>query len=575
MGWLDGFGSGDSGDGGYGTPTGGIPTGSQLLGGALSEAGAAAARSGSPILGFLLGYAGTVLGGGGFGDQLDQDPFTGTFYGDPFTTGAYNPVTGGIDPFTTELYVNGFLQGSGGVVTTAGETSSDVQVAFAGTAPQDDPRLASNDTNTPGEFRYVAGEFVWVPTPVLSDAPSLNLGLGQPLPSPPVSQPPTATVQPTPAVASPTESPVASDYNPAADRGDVLNVYVPPPPPNYETWLTAGPSAPPITSSPPTLTPPPNAATPSPPFIPQTTAAPRDFWSTWFGDATQTEWAIPAPDRRLIQPITHYDTGNRALNYVLNKMLFPWRNLLGSVENIFPYGAIFALSDLDERLRQDPDWGLTYQAATTDIAPLEGALGEIGPALDWLSTNLTTGRYSPLWWFMGSGGVGGGGGLASQALGPEVQNALVNLADSAPTGPSFEGIIDLSEFENDPVIIDRLSRARAFDLGEYQSLTGRGPYGRVGDALDSDEALQNAYIRLTQGGARVSDFTRANPAIALPPQLHGTIQNLRGPTLQGLTPEQVLQFHLDQLERFTPEYIVRTLGRESQRFIDQTFYGLE
>jgi hypothetical protein len=165
-----------------------------------------------------------------------------------------------------------------------------------------------------------------------------------------------------------------------------------------QRWLSAGPSAPPITSSPSTPTPPPNAATASPLDIPQPAEAPPDFWSRWFGDATQTEWAFSAPDRRLIQPITHYDTGNRALNYALNKIVFPWENLARSTANIaiIPFSG---LNDLLEQLRNDPDYGLTVQAAEV-MLPLQRTLGlemEMGPALDWLSTNLTTGSYSPLW----------------------------------------------------------------------------------------------------------------------------------------------------------------------------------
>jgi phage-related protein len=156
-------------------------------------------------------------------------------------------------------------------------------------------------------------------------------------------------------------------------------------------------------------------------------------------------------------------------------------------------------------------------------------------------------------------------------FGSHAETRTPSIQDSAPTGPSFEGIIDLAEFENNPAIVDRLSRARPFDIGEYESLTGRGRYGRVGDMLDSDEALQNAYIRMQRGGERVSEFTRANPAIALPPQLHHTIRNLRVPAMQGLTPEQMLQFHLNQLAPFTPEYTLRTLESEARRFIAETF----
>ena len=59
--------------------------------------------------------------------------------------------------------------------------------------------------------------------------------------------------------------------------------------------------------------------------------------------------------------------------------------------------------------------GEPVQGFAEAMLPLQAAMGlemEIGPALDWLSTNLTTGPYSPLWWLTRAGGVGGGGGLA-------------------------------------------------------------------------------------------------------------------------------------------------------------------
>jgi hypothetical protein len=183
--------------------------------------------------------------------------------------------------------------------------------------------------------------------------------------------------------------------------------------------------------------------TPSPPVIPHTTGAPRDLWGTWFGDATQVEpeWAIPAPDRRLIQPVTHYDTGNRPLNYILNKIVFPWRNLLGSAENIV-LPPFLGLRDLLEEAKFSA-YGPFVQAAE-DMLPLEGAMGltgEIGPALDWAqawastsSRTLAIGRFSPTWWLMGaSGGVGGGGSLGSlQTLEPELPAAEAGLSATPP-----------------------------------------------------------------------------------------------------------------------------------------------
>jgi hypothetical protein len=153
--------------------------------------------------------------------------------------------------------------------------------------------------------------------------------------------------------------------------------------------------------------------TPSPAGIPQVAEAPRDFWNTWIGDATQTEWAISAPDRRLIQPITHYDTGIRPLNYLLNKFVFPLLNVLVFAENVV-VGDFLGLSDLLEQAKSsDP-----FVQGALNMMPLQGAMGltmEIGPALDWVSAWASTalrtsalGSNSPFWLLMGAGGVGGG-----------------------------------------------------------------------------------------------------------------------------------------------------------------------
>jgi hypothetical protein len=158
------------------------------------------------------------------------------------------------------------------------------------------------------------------------------------------------------------------------------------------------------------------------------------------------------------------------------------------------------------------------------------------------------------------------------ALGREIGNAGPGFAEGpVPTGPSFEGVIDPSEFENHRVIIDRLSRARQFDIGGYRSLTARGAFGRGGDSLASDEALQNAYIRLMKDVERVSDVTRDNPAIALDHELHWQIRNLTTSQMQGLTPNDVLQYHLQQMSGFAPDYVLQILEREVLKYIYLTF----
>lgn len=182
-----------------------------------------------------------------------------------------------------------------------------------------------------------------------------------------------------------------------------------------------------------------------------------------------------------------------------------------------------------------------------------------------------------------------GAKLASDELGalaPQIENELPalaknveeelpavarNIANEIPTGPSFKGVIDPEEFSNAPKIIDRLSRARQFDIGTYKDLTAAGRYGRKFDGLDSDEALQNAYLRLTQGVNRVSPLTNNNPAMALTRGLHSTIQNMKTPQMQALSPNQVLQAHLAQMKEFVPDFALRTLEQEAENFIKGVF----
>ena len=505
----------------------------QLTRQALSTLGSEVAPS-SPLAGFFLSK---VLGGGGLDDQLGQDPFTGSWYADPFTTEAESP-----DLFTTGIGSIGYVISVGDNVPTAGDALSDVRAAFAAPAPEDDLRLASDYIPSPSygpllvqtseTLQWVDGKLEFVPTsygyylpPVLSDAPGPNLG--QPLPSPPVSQPSTATGQPTPTVTSSSGSFVASDYNPAADRGDVPNVYVPPSYPPIDTWPTAGSSALPNTSSPSTLAPPSNAATPSPPVIPQTTGAPQDFWSRWIGDATQVEpiWVFSAPDRRLIQSTTHYDSGNRPLNYALNKVVFPVKNVLGAIQNII-LGSFLGWNGLLEQAQRDPDYGGTVQAAA-DLLPLKGPMGltmEIGPALDWAgtwaSTNFRTfaiGPYSPTWWLMGApGGVGGGGNLASLQSLPALVPEL---------GSDFDEVIELNQLfgqkvqENAAAMRDALARGdeslldqwlwthefESYQRGEMQSANiGKAIERMVASdlALDSRTSPYFAWV----SGANQPDF---------------------------------------------------------------------
>lgn len=93
--------------------------------------------------------------------------------------------------------------------------------------------------------------------------------------------------------------------------------------------------------------------------------------------------------------------------------------------------------------------------------------------------------------------------------------------------------------------------------------------------MDSDEALQNAALRQLLGVNRVSAATSGNPAMALPQALHQTIRNLTTAQMQGLSPNQILQLHLAQMRGFVPDFALRTLESESQKFIIQTFGRLD
>jgi hypothetical protein len=97
---------------------------------------------------------------------------------------------------------------------------------------------------------------------------------------------------------------------------------------------------------------------------------------------TQTEWRYPPPDSRLIQPITRVDTGNRAVNVVLNKVLLPWRNAFAFVENI-PLAMAISADDAVQHSSLAP----SYDAAQhmLPLAPAMGlALTEIPAALNAL-----------------------------------------------------------------------------------------------------------------------------------------------------------------------------------------------
>jgi hypothetical protein len=162
-----------------------------------------------------------------------------------------------------------------------------------------------------------------------------------------------------------------------------------------------------------------------------------------------------------------------------------------------------------------------------------------------------------------AGAVSKAAGDSGGMLGPQLKSAL----PSASSESSFANLIDNSEFSSNPAIIDRLSRARKFDVGGYKSLTAKGEYSRPWDGLDSDEVLQNAFVRVAKNIGRYDPLLADNPAIALTPELHRQIGNLTSSQFQGRLAADVLRFHLDQMRGFTPDYVLVVLERESLKFI--------
>jgi hypothetical protein len=212
--------------------------------------------------------------------------------------------------------------------------------------------------------------------------------------------------------------------------------------------------------------------------------------------------------------------------------------------------------------------GMLLEAAPGIIAAANAAAASAAASISAAASSLTSTLLTA--------GAGASGILASnpgleQELEEDAESLGTQLADSIPTGPSFENLIDLSEYEENPEIVDRLSRARQFDIGGYRSLTGAGEYGRDWDNLDSDEALQNAFVRMVKEVGRSSAVASGNPAIALSPDIHRQVINLTTYQMRGMTPEDVLQFHLQQMVGLVPDYVIRMLERESLAYIARTF----
>ena len=96
--------------------------------------------------------------------------------------------------------------------------------------------------------------------------------------------------------------------------------------------------------------------------------------------STLTEWSFPKPDHRLMQPVSNYDSGNRPLNYLLNKVILPWRNALAFYGNI-PWATLVGIDDALEHSAVQQE----YHAAQV-MFPMERAMGiavEAGPAIEY------------------------------------------------------------------------------------------------------------------------------------------------------------------------------------------------
>ena len=173
--------------------------------------------------------------------------------------------------------------------------------------------------------------------------------------------------------------------------------------------------------------------------------------SASLGDANiPPEWIFPAADRRLIQMVTGVETGNRPLNFVVNKVLLPWRNALAFAENI----PLATLMGIDDALKRS--LGGDYQMLQ-DMMPLAPAMGlamEVIPALAyakaWMSTSQRVGAVTRglgtvakanAYAFAGMG-VGSGVGTGERAiptLGPVLESALPSGERAIPTlGPVLE-----------------------------------------------------------------------------------------------------------------------------------------
>jgi RHS repeat-associated protein len=144
---------------------------------------------------------------------------------------------------------------------------------------------------------------------------------------------------------------------------------------------------------------------------------------------------------------------------------------------------------------------------------------------------------------------------------------------------SFSGLIDNEDFSSNSNIIDRLDRAREGDIGTYDLLKARGKYGkeknrvgRTGDNLDSDEVVQNVYWRKKLDISRNDNILEDNPAIALTGGRggnHKKITNFRSRDVANMSPIEALEYHLEQMVDFVPDFTIEMLRRDALAFINK------
>lgn len=210
------------------------------------------------------------------------------------------------------------------------------------------------------------------------------------------------------------------------------------------------------------------------------------------------------------------------------------------------------------------------------------------------------------------GFVPGGIGMGADAINAfwyaaegDVRNYVLSLtsilAGAIPSKPLAEGMVAMhsgskvaakgqakairnknySEFDNfskelndhvkatsdSPEFVDRLKHAKEGDIAGYFDLTGRGRYGRTGDRLDSDEALQNVKLREEFGVSRTDSLIKDNPAMALSPSKHRKIRNLKAKDVANMSASQVLEHHLKQMHGLVPEFAIKELEKLGRQYI--------